>query len=53
MDETRIDYCPKCAENDELVKMERHEWPVEGYCKLVCPVCGCTVLGREEKKDNG
>ena len=22
--------CPDCADNDELVKMERHEWPVGG-----------------------
>jgi hypothetical protein len=22
-------YCPDCADNDELVVMEKHEWPVE------------------------
>jgi len=22
--------CPDCADNDELVVMERHEWPVGG-----------------------
>lgn len=46
-----ITYCPDCLDNDELVVMERHEWPVEGYIKLICPVCGCMVLGRKEKKD--
>lgn len=37
-----VDHCPDCAENDELVV-------VEGQCKLVCPVCGGWMLGREEK----
>lgn len=45
-------YCPDCLDNDELVVMERHEWPVEGYYKMVCPVCGCTIMGMKEgKKD--
>lgn len=50
MDEARIVYCPDCLDNDELVIMERHEWPVEGYCKMVCPVCGCQMLGKKEEK---
>jgi hypothetical protein len=44
------DYCPDCLDNDELVIMERHEWLVEGYCKMVCPVCGCQMLGKKEEK---
>lgn len=44
-------YCPDCYDNDELVVMEKHEWPVEGYVKLVCPVCGGEMLGREGEKD--
>lgn len=44
-----VDYCPDCLDNDELVVMERHEWPVDGYEKLVCPACGEEMLGREEK----
>jgi hypothetical protein len=44
-----VDYCPDCLENDELVKMEKHEWPAEGYVKLVCPACGCEMLGRKEE----
>jgi hypothetical protein len=51
MDETRVDYCPDCLDNDERVVMERHEWPVEGYVKLACPACGFWRLDREEKKD--
>jgi predicted RNA-binding Zn-ribbon protein involved in translation (DUF1610 family) len=42
-------YCPDCLENDELVVMEKHEWPIEGYVKLVCPACGCEMLGKREK----
>lgn len=49
MDEARVTYCPDCHDNDELVVMEKHEWPVEGQEKLVCPLCGCMMLGREEK----
>lgn len=41
--------CPDCADNDELVLMERHEWPVEGYERLICPLCGCMILGRKEE----
>ena len=41
-------YCPDCLDYDMLTVMEKHEWPVEGYCKMVCPVCGCEMLSRKE-----
>ncbi len=44
-----ITYCPDCLDNDELVVMEKHGWPVEGQEKLVCPLCGCMMLGRKEE----
>lgn len=49
VDTVKDNYCPDCADCDELVVMERHEWPVEGYVKLVCPACGREMLGGEEK----
>ena len=48
-----IDYCPDCLDNDELVVMEKHEWPVEGHVKLVCPVCGGAMLSRKEEGGEG
>ncbi len=41
--------CPVCLDKGETVVMERHEWPVEGYVKLVCPVCGFWRLDREKE----
>ena len=45
-------YCPDCADNDELVKMERHEWPIGGATvKLSLTVPAKKAV--EEGEENG